>query len=183
MCMYVCMLQYEDNDEDTSSVLILLYINPCSLCFILVLYVSVFHCIAFILGTCRERYAPVKELLSSPQQTNGYDCGVYVCLCTQLFAASPLLPLLLPTGTESERTQRESKKQTERDKRGEDFCMHGIVDPSDTHPHSTQDQDVEDIIAAGISSAVTPARAAAFRIECIELIASLSKEYLIQKNV
>lgn len=37
-------------------------------------------------------------MVEYPQQTNGFDCGIYVCLCAHLFAASPMLSALLGAG-------------------------------------------------------------------------------------
>lgn len=42
-----------------------------------------------------DKFPPINYVRNSPQQTNGYDCGVYVCLCVERFASSPILPLLL----------------------------------------------------------------------------------------
>lgn len=91
-----------------------------------------------------------------------------MCLCAQLFAASPLLPRLV-----QEVQQQGCKGGVERTTTNTDT---GEADRIQNH------EIIEEIVAA-ISSAVTPHRAAAFRVECIEIISALSEKYLTHKNM
>jgi hypothetical protein len=97
----------------------------------------------------------VTEVTDSPQQQNSYDCGVYVCLCAQIFAAAPALLLL--------------KKWEGGHTSNFDSSL------------SVMNEYVESIIAS-ITSVVTPDRATEFRVECIERIEVLSNAYISGKQ-
>jgi Ulp1 family protease len=104
----------------------------------------------------RRVYQPVREIRNCPQQTNGFDCGIYVCLYVKIFTESPVLPKLL------QYDKIQDNKQSGENSKLVEACIENIT---------TTMLDI-----------LTPEMATEFRKDTIELVSQLSVEYRSRKQ-